>query len=170
MFAHVTWITAYVPVGSTLAFSPRTKATAKPLNTAECCQNILALLHMCFTNTFCCSMFRNLALLPIFVAISASSYCIWDYDLRVRSCWFNIYFSLFERIRNWREEYHPIHPWWDLLPDFQASAFSHVVSPTLKRPAHSPSLYKGPNSRMGAPPPWLCLTLLISWEYHLTGS
>lgn len=32
----------------------------------------------------------------------------------------------------------------------------------------SPSLYKGPDSRMGAPTPWLCL--LVSWEYHFTGS
>lgn len=81
----------------------------------------------CFTSTFCCSMFRNLALLSIFVAISTSSYCIWDYDLRVRSCWFNIYFSHFERTRNRRAGYHPIHPWWDLLPVCQASAFSRCV-------------------------------------------
>lgn len=118
VFVRVTRITAPVPVGSALAFPPRTKATVKPLtttvkplNTAECCQNILALPHMCFTNTFCCSMFRNLALLSIFVAISTSSYCIWDYDLRVKSCWFNIYFSHFERTRNRRAGYHPVHFW-----------------------------------------------------------
>lgn len=32
----------------------------------------------------------------------------------------------------------------------------------------APSLYKGPDSRMGAPTPWLCL--LVAWEYHFTGS
>lgn len=32
----------------------------------------------------------------------------------------------------------------------------------------SPSLYKGPDSRLGAPTPWLCL--LVAWEYHFTGS
>lgn len=53
VFVRVTRITAPVPVGSALAFPPRTKATVKPLtttvkplNTAECCQNILALPHI----------------------------------------------------------------------------------------------------------------------------
>lgn len=150
---------------------PRTKARAKPLNTAASvvktswlCHTCALQIHfavLCSEISHCCQ-----SLWPS--PNPATAHGIATYGWEAIGSTFISHTS-----RGWETEgqnFTQFTPGEIRFLTFKQVPSHSVFFHMLKRPAHSPSWYKGPDSRMDAPPPWLCLTLLVSWEYHLTGS